>query len=140
MSVAVLLGLLVTGDGTSAPLDTGEVRVVNLWASWCGPCRAELPLLDALHASIDAEGAEVLAVSVDDSVPRAKALVRHLSLDLPVRYGGQPLAEALAPTALPATYVLDREGNVRFVHTGELDAADIEEISTEVRGLVAESL
>lgn len=126
---------LVDSNGSVAILAPGEVRVVNLWAAWCGPCRAELPLFDGLATRLG-EDAEVVLVSVDTSRPRAVALARHLHLGARVVFDGQPLADLIEPDTLPTTLVVGADGVVRHVHTGELKAEDFSSLEAEVRALL----
>ncbi len=114
----------------------GKVTVLNVWASWCGPCRAELPQLDALHERLATDGVGgVIGLNVDEGRARAAALVDKLQLDLVVRYGGAEAAAALGPGAMPTTYVVGPDGIIRFVHVGALDEPAIRQIESEARTL-----
>lgn len=115
----------------------GQVVVVNLWASWCGPCRRELPELDALGAEIAARGGRVLAVSVDLEPRNAERFARRLGLKLPVYHDGPDgIAKQLDLRAVPYTVVLDRAGEVAFTAHGA-DPAEIAKLKTVTRRLVA---
>jgi thiol-disulfide isomerase/thioredoxin len=104
----------------------GRPVVVNAWASWCAPCRDELPLLDALDARLDDERAAVVAVNLDRSTRRAEAVVRTLGLSLPVVYDPEArVAAALAPPAMPTTWVLGADGAVLGTWVGALEAEDL---------------
>ncbi len=116
------------GERIDASPTPGQPVLVNLWASWCAPCRAELPLLDALHDEVEAEGLSVVAVNLDSQRRPAEGVMRHLGLDLPVIYGDEELAEAFAPVALPATYLLDASGRIVEVKLGALDEAEVERL------------
>lgn len=132
-----IAGAATDGEGRPADVTGGSVTVLNLWATWCGPCRAELPLLDQLHASLAADGARVVALSLDASRARASAVASHLGLSLPVLFDGGPLAEVLAPEKLPTTYVVDRDGVIRHVHPGALDGSQLAKVAEEARALLA---
>lgn len=122
-------------DGSGAPVVVAADRpiVVNLWASWCGPCRAELPLLDALNDRVGKDGVRVIAVAEDTVRKRASSLADHLGLRLTVVYDvTNATARALNPPTLPTTYVVDGTGVVRYVHAGALDAAGIAQIEAEI--------
>ncbi len=115
----------------------GKVVVVNFWASWCSPCMAELPLLDALHGRLQADGATVLAVNVDTARGPAMGAVRKLELTLPVALDPKHAAVAqYSPERLPATFVIDGAGVVRSIRTSEIEEADVPALEAEVRGLL----
>ena len=112
---ALLARPLTTFDGAplGAPQLRGKVVVVNFWASWCKPCRKELPALDRLNAEIAARGGVVLAVSIDRDRAKAQRFVKDERLTMPVVHDGSDnLAAQLDLPYLPCTYVLDRDGRV----------------------------
>jgi peroxiredoxin len=130
---------LVKLDGAKLTLSElrGEVVVVNFWASWCRPCRRELPALDELHADIAKRGGRVLAVSIDHELDNARRFVRTHELGLPVVHDGPDgLARQLDLRAVPFTLVLDRSGEVAYTTTGADDKA-VAELGAVVRGLLA---
>lgn len=97
----------------------GEIVVVNFWATWCEPCRREMPLLQGLHDRLAARGGRVMAISVDRSSQRVTDFVEELGLSLPVYTDGPDgLAKKLDLEFLPYTVVLDREGQVVFAGAG----------------------
>jgi thiol-disulfide isomerase/thioredoxin len=92
----------------------GQVVLLNIWATWCGPCRAEMPSLDRLQAMHGADGLQVLAVSVDregDQVRRfyQKSGIRNLKVYIDSERGTQ---SAFRARAIPTTVLIDRDGNV----------------------------
>lgn len=95
----------------------GRTTLVNLWATWCGPCREELPVLAAYAASDGA--ADVLAVQVDSGEREGLELLAELGVRLPAVHDGEgrgPIRSALrAPQALPASYVIARDGQIRLI-------------------------
>lgn len=102
----------------------GEVLVVNFWASWCRPCRRELPALDALNGDLAKKGGRVLAVSIDTDLRNAARFARAHKLSLPVFHDGPDgLARKLDLTHIPMTLVIDRKGDVVYTMTGSDDAA-----------------
>lgn len=121
----------VDGDGQARSFDDwkGKVVLVNLWATWCGPCRHEMPALDRLQAELGGDEFEVLAVSLDRSgldLPKAfyaENNIEHLGLynDASARTG-----VALGVFGMPTTVLLDREGRLlgRLVGPAEWDAPD----------------
>ena len=112
----------------------GTPTVVNLWASWCTPCREELPVLQQLA---DAGGSEVqvLGVISKDGVPQADSFAADAGVTFPGAFDGEGrLMAELGLPGLPATYFLDADGAVVHTETGPVDSLD------ELEGLVAEHL
>lgn len=126
-------------DGRTTSLESlrGQVVVLNVWASWCAPCRKELPELQALHAEIAKKGGRVMAVSIDLEARNAARFAQKLGLTLPVYHDGvDGIARELNLDGVPWTVVLDRGGNVAFSGHGS-DAAAIEQLKTVTRRLIA---
>jgi peroxiredoxin len=114
-------------DGSTDGLDRyrGKVVVLNLWATWCGPCRSETPALERLYEEERSRGLVVLGVDQGESVKVAAAFAREMHLTYPIlvdeqqRYGG-----AYAAVGLPTTVVVDRRGRIVVGHDGEWTLAD----------------
>lgn len=125
-------------DGARLTLGSlrGEVVVVNFWASWCRPCRRELPALSALHADLTRRGGRVVAVSIDSDIDNARRFVRAHRLSLPVVHDGpQGLARQMDLEAVPFTVVLDRGGRVTYATAGASEEA-VAAIGAEARRLL----
>ena len=117
----------------------GEVVVLNFWASWCAPCRRELPELAMLHAELAPRGGRVLAVSIDQDLRNVQRFVRAQRLTLPVFHDGPDgLARKLDLEAVPFTMVLDRGGAVAYAAAGA-DHKTLERIAAVARELVAKT-
>ena len=116
----------------------GRVLLLDVWASWCGPCKQELPMLDAMARRLKAQGIDVLAVSVDQERANVdKFLKGHGKWALTIAHDpGGAIAERLQPDKMPTSYVIDRSGIVRYVNAGFVpdDAATIERRLLEVAG------
>jgi thiol-disulfide isomerase/thioredoxin len=113
----------------------GEVVVVNFWASWCKPCRRELPGLDALHAELSRKGGRVVAVSIDIDGRNVDRFVKAHDLGLPVYHDGPDgLARKLDLGHVPFTVVIDRAGSVAF-STSDSDAKALAELTAVTRRL-----
>lgn len=107
--------------------EPGHQRVVNLWATWCAPCRRELPVFDELAQELTS--VEVIGVSVGDSPKQAQALVDELDLAFPQVL--DPTAELRTSqriTGMPATIFVGVDGDVLGVHAGEVDRAELVEL------------
>lgn len=97
----------------------GDVVMINFWATWCGPCRQEMPLLDELYARYHRVGFNLLGVNIDDDSQRAMRMVDELGIRFPVLFDERKeVSELYNVEAMPATILVDREGNVRYVHHG----------------------
>lgn len=103
----------------------GKVLVVNVWAAWCPPCRAEMPDLVKLADGLDPAQAEVVGVNVRDNRGTAEAFVRNAGVEFPSFYdpGSEvvlALSDELGPYSLPSTAVLDREGRLAALVLGTI--------------------
>lgn len=117
-------------ESRAAGLDTlkGKPVLLNLWASWCMPCVAELPALDRLKPALDAKGVALIALSLDRSgkVAVANTFARLGIVNLDIRTDeNRVAAEKLDAPALPVTLLIDREGRetARFIGAAEWDGA-----------------
>jgi thiol-disulfide isomerase/thioredoxin len=116
-----------------------KLTVVDFWASWCEPCREQLPFLARLRADYRPRGLEVYAVSFDEDPAAVEEFLARTAVKLPVLWdkGGAALAEPLNVTRLPTTLLIDAAGVVRAVHLG-FDQAEGEALERDVRLLVGE--
>ncbi|MEM7763656.1 MAG: TlpA disulfide reductase family protein [Pseudomonadota bacterium] len=97
----------------------GDVVMINFWATWCGPCRQEMPLLDEMHARYSRVGFSLLGVNIDDDPKRAIDMIDSLGVSFPVVFDSdKSVSEQYDVSAMPVTILLDREGVVRHVHYG----------------------
>ena len=97
----------------------GQVVLINFWASWCGPCRQEMPVLDAMHKEYEKLGFTVFGVNVDDSAAQADKLLRDIPVSFPVLYDNEnSVSKLFKVDAMPTTILVDRNGNMRFLHRG----------------------
>ncbi len=117
-----------------------KVRVVDFWATWCDPCREQLPFLDRLASEYGAQGVTVTGVSFDEDRAAVERFLEHTPVSFQVLWdkGGAALADRLEVTRLPTTLVLDRRGVVRDVHLG-FDRGEERNIEGTVKRLLAEA-
>jgi peroxiredoxin len=99
----------------------GRVVMVNFWATWCGPCRQEMPQLDRLYQKYHAAGFVLLGVNVDDDQRKAAEVAGKLGVTFPVLLDTDKTVSKLYElSTMPSTVIIDREGKVRYVHRGYL--------------------
>lgn len=97
----------------------GEVVIINFWATWCGPCRQEMPLLDELYNKYRLAGLVLLSINLDDSADRATEMARTLKVSYPVLIDERKdVSRAYQVGTLPLTVLIDRGGVVRYVSEG----------------------
>ncbi len=115
----------------------GKVVLVDFWASWCAPCREELPVLEALHKKYAAQGLVVVGVNGDSERANLDQCLRRTKLSFRVVHdAARGVAARYAPTKMPSSYVIDRNGLVRHVHAG-FKANDAEALESEIKALLA---
>jgi thiol-disulfide isomerase/thioredoxin len=103
----------------------GKVVLVNFWATWCEPCRDEMPSIQKLKEKFAGQSLEVLAVNVDEPESRVRAFLEKTPLQLTVVLDpGKPFTKTWNARILPASYVIGRDGRVRYSVVGELDWND----------------
>lgn len=107
----------------------GSVVVVDFWATWCAPCRAEMPFLQRLNEQYKNQGLRVVGVSVDERSDNVREFIRQTGIRFTVAHDAQhAVATRWSPQSMPSSYIIDRQGVVRFVHAGfhEQDAPGFE--------------
>lgn len=108
-----------TGENLRLSEYRGDVVMINFWATWCGPCRQEMPLLDELYTRYERVGFNLLGVNIDDDSGRAMKMIDELGVNFPVLFDARKeVSKLYAVEAMPVTVLVDREGNVRHVHHG----------------------
>lgn len=110
----------------------GWVVLVNLWATWCPPCKAEMPTLNTYYKDHAAQGFTILAVNDGDAAGDVAAFAQSYGLSFPVLVDPTYIAtqQAFKTRSLPSSFVIDGEGIVRLRWVGEIDRATLEEYVT----------
>lgn len=116
----------------------GRVVMVNFWATWCGPCRQEMPHLNKLYDKYRDSGFVLLGVNIDDNASKATDLAAKLGLKFPVLLDTDKSVSRLYDMGtMPATVLIDREGKVRHLHHGYRDGYELT-YDQQVRALLKE--
>jgi len=127
-----------TGENVRLAEQRGKVVMLNFWASWCGPCRQEMPLLDAMHKRYSAAGFVLYGVNVEEDNTDAKKLIKELGVDLPVLYDPESKASSLYKVdAMPTTVLIDKKGQIRYVNRG-YKPGDENKYRDQIRELIKE--
>ena len=107
---------LQTLDGKTVKLSDyrGKPVLLNFWATWCGPCKSEMPYLQQINDTYSAKGLVLLAVDIDESPDTVKKFMADLNLSLNVPMDvGKKVAKAYSITAIPSTFLIDKDGIIR---------------------------
>ncbi len=121
----------INGNTVSISDHLGSVVLVNNWATWCPPCKAEMPTLQAYYTAHLPEGFTLLAIEAGDPLPDVIAFVESYQLTFPILIDPNNLAlRAFSNDSLPSSYVLDRQGNVRLAWTGPISLEMLEKYVT----------
>lgn len=116
-------------DGSKVTLSQlrGQVLVLNFWATWCVPCRAELPTLDAYYNARKQNGLKVIAITTEGSLPVGKLKKLFAAMHMPsargIKGGYGPIGGAV-----PTNFVIDRAGKLRYAKAGAFDLDDLNKI------------
>ena len=98
----------------------GKKIFVNLWASWCPPCRAEMPSIQKLARGLDPSKVAFVLVSLDNDFEKAKAFAQKQKLDLPIYYPAEDLPQLFSVQGIPATFIFNEKGDlIRRIDGGE---------------------
>ena len=118
---------LLDAEGNTLSLEAlrGKVIFMNMWATWCPPCIAEMPSIDELHEEMGDEVAFVM-LSLDKDFEKAKAFDKRKGYNLPLYAPVGNLPEMYHSSAIPTTYVIDADGNLALTHKGMADYSDQE--------------
>jgi len=127
-------------DGSELRLSElkGQVVMVNFWATWCGPCRQEMPLLQQLHAKYEPLGFTLVGINVEPDSAGALTWLQKAPVTFPILFDRQnQVAERFGVQGMPSSVFIDRAGKVRHVHRG-YQPGDESKYADIVRSLVKE--
>ncbi len=126
----------LSGKEVSLSSLRGKVVLLNFWATWCAPCREELPELSLLQENLGKRGLVILAVSVDNEMENARSFVNKYNLKFETLWdGAKKVTKLYDPETMPSSYLIDRNGNLRYVHSG-YDGKEWKRILNEIEELL----
>jgi len=109
------------GEAVSLAQWRGQVVLINFWATWCGPCRVEMPAIEARYEAFKDDGFTVLAVNVDEPLPDVSAFAIAYDLTFPILLDpGAVINDLYRVRAYPTTFIIDREGFISRLHIGSM--------------------
>jgi peroxiredoxin len=97
----------------------GQVVMINFWATWCGPCRQEMPLLESIYKKYNKMGFTLLGVNVEPDSKAAEGWLKATPVSFPILFDTKSEVSKMYQVAgMPSTVIVDRKGNVRVIHRG----------------------
>ncbi len=117
----------------------GKVVLVDFWASWCGPCKQEMPVLEELHKKYVKQGLVIVGINIDSNAKKMNNFLKGIPVSFRIVHDRKlAVAAKYGPETMPSTYFIGRDGTIRYVHAGfgEKDADELEE---RIKTLLAES-
>ena len=130
--------VLMGPGGTETRLSDqrGKVVLIDFWATWCPPCREELPHIQRLHDTYRSDGLVVLALSTDRDPAAVVSFVSRNGFTFPVLFANPEVARTYRVRGIPTVYLVDRQGTIRFHHVGYTRGAE-KTLESEVVELLA---
>jgi peroxiredoxin len=126
------------GPSVSLAQYRGQVVMLNFWASWCGPCRQEMPLLESIYKKYNRLGFTLIGVNVEPDANAANAWLKQTPVSFPILYDKDSRVSKMYDVAgMPSTVIIDRSGKVRVLHRG-YKPGDENEYLDSIRTLVRE--
>src|SRR5579863_4156173 len=128
----------VAGKQVSLAQFKGDVVMINFWASWCGPCRQEMPLLDSIYKQYSKLGFTLIGVNVEPDSKAAVDWLKQTPVSYPILFDKDSKVSKLYDVGgMPSTVIIDRAGKVRMLHRG-YKPGDENEYMDSIRTLVRE--
>jgi peroxiredoxin len=126
------------GQNVSLAQYKGQVVMINFWASWCGPCRQEMPLLESIYKKYNKLGFTMLGVNVEPDSNAANAWLKETPVSFPILYDTESKVSKLYDVAgMPTSVIIDRAGKVRLIHRS-YRPGDENEYLDSIRSLIRE--
>jgi thiol-disulfide isomerase/thioredoxin len=126
------------GQDVSLAQYKGQVVMINFWASWCGPCRQEMPLLESIYKKYNKMGFTLLGVNVEPDSQAANEWLKATPVSFPILYDKDSKVSKLYDVAgMPCTVIIDRGGKLRVLHRG-YKPGDENEYLDSIRSLIRE--
>jgi len=126
------------GQSVSLAQYKGQVVMLNFWASWCGPCRQEMPLLESIYKKYNRLGFTMIGVNVEPDSNAANEWLKATPVSFPILYDKDSKVSKMYDVAgMPSTVIIDRAGKVRVLHRG-YKPGDENEYLDSIRTLVRE--
>jgi peroxiredoxin len=126
------------GQDVSLAQYKGQVVMINFWASWCGPCRQEMPLLESIYRKYNKMGFTMIGVNVEPDSKAADEWLKATPVSFPILYDRDSKVSKLYNVAgMPSTVIIDRSGNLRKLHRG-YQPGDENEYLDSIRALIRE--
>lgn len=127
-----------SGENLRLEEQQGNVVLINFWASWCAPCREELPHFEDMQQEYEDLGFTVLAVNVDENPEKANILLDDIPVSFPVLFDdNDKVSKMYDVRAMPTTVIVDRDGNKRLTHYG-YKSGDEDKYKTVIKTLLRE--
>jgi peroxiredoxin len=116
----------------------GDVVMINFWASWCAPCRKEMPLLEDMYKKYNDLGFVLLGVNVEEDSSNANDLLREIPVSFPILFDDKnEISKLYKVVAMPSTIMVDRDGKMRYIHHGYLPGYE-EKYVKQIKELIRE--
>jgi len=127
-----------TGENIRLAEQRGQVVMLNFWASWCGPCRQEMPLLDNLNKKYGKMGFVLYGINVDEDTEEANKVLQKIKVNYPILFDPESKLSSLYNVdSMPFSVFIDRKGQVRHIHKGFLPGDD-EKYIKQIKELISE--
>lgn len=127
-----------TGENVRLAEQRGQVVMLNFWASWCGPCRQEMPLLDNISKKYGKMGFVLYGVNVDQDTTEAKNVLQKITVSYAILFDPESkLSDSYKIDAMPTSVFIDKKGQIRHIHKGYVPG-DEEKYIKQIKELISE--